>query len=418
MKIVLYSTLFFKRKRVDKMIKKVNKGKNAGKWKVRIQPVDKITGKRISFPLQYADSKKEAVKLERQLWAEYENGLNLSDGNAVFADEFQKYVNNRAKTISAVTLKAWQDSANDFKAYFKNSKINQITTALVSKYAHDYVDKQNATVSESSTIAKRLIHMRNYFKTLEGKTIKENPVPEGALKLFFKQSDFSVPQEWYIISSSELEKIRNLIIEDLNHSSVMNWGSKLAILVESYTGMRVGELQALKFSNIVFEDSVWTFRINNSWSDYTRSFTGSLKARPKGYSRTLLPIPEEVIILLKRYKDKQSSFLKGHDLDNSLDLVFMNLHDYKSASNEEPLKQKSINDMFKNICDRLGIKSGDKQLSMYSFRHTICTNLANTPGMSYPWAAEKMGHSLQMFMNTYVGVDPDMNQQMNKLWVS
>ena len=38
--------------------------------------------------------------------------------------------------------------------------------------------------------------------------------------------------------------------------------------------------------------------------------------------------------------------------------------------------------------------------------------------MSYPWAAEKMGHSLQMFMNTYVGVDPDMNKQMNKLWVS
>lgn len=400
------------------MIKKVEKGKNAGKWKVRIQPVDKITGKRISFPLQYADSKKEAVKLERQLWAEYENGLNLSDGNAIFADEFQKYVNSRAKTISAVTLKAWQDSANDFRSYFKNSKINQITTALVSKYAHDYVDKHNATVSKSSTIAKRLIHIRNYFKTLEGKTIKENPVPEGALKLFFKQSDFSVPQEWYIISSSELEKIRNLIIEDLNHSSVMNWGSKLAILVESYTGMRVGELQALKFSNVVFEDSVWTFRINNSWSDYTRSFTGSLKARPKGYSRTLLPIPEEVIILLKRYKDKQSSFLKGHDLDNPLDLVFMNLHDYKSASNEEPLKQKSINDMFKNICDRLGIKSGDKQLSMYSFRHTICTSLANTPGMSYPWAAEKMGHSLQMFMNTYVGVDPDMNQQMNKLWVS
>ena len=316
------------------MIKKVEKGKNAGKWKVRIQPVDKITGKRISFPLQYADSKKEAVKLERQLWAEYENGLNLSDGNAIFADEFQKYVKSRAKTISAVTLKAWQDSANDFKTYFKNSKINQITTALVSKYAHDYVDKHNVTVSKSSTIAKRLIHMRNYFKTLEGKAIKENPVPEGALKLFFKQSDFSVPQEWYIISSSELEKIRNLIIEDLNHSSVMNWGSKLAILVESYTGMRVGELQALKFSNIVFEDSVWTFRINNSWSDYTKSFTGSLKARPKGYSRTLLPIPEEVIILLKRYKDKQSSVLKGNGLDNPLELVFMNLHDYNSASNE------------------------------------------------------------------------------------
>ena len=399
------------------MITKVKNGKHVGKWKVRIQPVD-ITGKRISFPVKYADSKKEAVKLERKLWAEYEDGLNLSDGNAIFADTFQKYVNRRAKTISPVTLKAWQESANDFKAYFKQAKISKITTSLVSKYAHDYVDKHQATVSKSSIIAKRLIHMRNFFKTLEGKAIKENPVPEGALKLFFKQSDFSVSKEWYILSSDELKQIRNLIIKELNHSSVMNWGSKLAILIESYTGMRVGELQALKFNNVVFEDSVWTFRINNSWSDYTKSFTGALKARPKGYSRSLLPLPKEVIILLKRYQDKQLSFLNEHELENPLDLIFMNLHDYKAAADDEPIRQKSINDMFKAICERLDIQSGDKQLSMYSFRHTICTNLANTPGMSYPWAAEKMGHSLQMFMNTYVGVDPDMNKQMNKLWVS
>ena len=38
------------------MIKKVGKGKYAGKWKVRIQQVDKVTGKRLSFPVKYADS--------------------------------------------------------------------------------------------------------------------------------------------------------------------------------------------------------------------------------------------------------------------------------------------------------------------------------------------------------------------------
>lgn len=155
------------------MIKEITTGKNKGKWSIRIQPVDPITGKRISIPIRYVKTKTEASKLEKKMWSEYRAGLNLGNGKAVFAEEFQKYVDQRANTISPVTLKSWQDSANSFKAYFGKIKINQVNTQLVSKYAHDYVDKHNATVSKSSVIAKRLIHMRNFFKTIEGKAIKK-----------------------------------------------------------------------------------------------------------------------------------------------------------------------------------------------------------------------------------------------------
>ncbi|MCT6888429.1 site-specific integrase [Lactobacillus kullabergensis] len=400
------------------MIKKINDGKHKGEWLVRIQPRDKATGKKKPWPRKYVASKREAVLAEKQMWIDYENGLSVGTGKAIFAEEFQKYVNKRASTISPVTLNSWQSSANAFKQYFGNAKVNQITTAMVSQYAHDYVKKHHATVSKSSTIAKRLIHMRNFFKSIEGKTIKGNPVPEAPLKVFFRQSDFSVAKEWYIFTANELDQIRNLIFSDLKHSSVQNWSSKLAILIESYTGMRVGELQALKFKNIIFEDNVWTFRINNSWSDLTKDFTGALKARPQGYSRAVVPVPERLIQLLKAYQTKQTDFLHEHDCDNPLGLVFMNLHDYKSAANNMPINQHSINDMLKVICKRLEITSNNKLLSVYSFRHTICTSLANTPKMSYPWAAERMGHSLQMFMKTYVGVDPDMNKQMNAIWAN
>ena len=195
---------------------------------------------------------------------------------------------------------------------------------------------------------------------------------------------------------------------------VPNWTGRLAILIESYTGMRIGELQALKFTNIVHKNGVWTFKINDSWSDYIKGFNGSLKARPKGYSRTLVPIPNEVIELLRVFQDRQNEYLQKHNCENSLDLIFLNLHDFNGKN--APITQHGINDMLRQICNRLDIQSKQKRLSAYSFRHTMCTNLANTPHMSYPWAAERMGHSLQMFMKTYVGIDPDMDKQMSMLW--
>ena len=47
------------------MIRKIEKGKYKNKWQIRIQPIDKVTGKRISCPVEYTDTKKEAISLER-----------------------------------------------------------------------------------------------------------------------------------------------------------------------------------------------------------------------------------------------------------------------------------------------------------------------------------------------------------------
>lgn len=45
----------------------------------------------------------------------------------------------------------------------------------------------------------------------------------------------------------------------------------------------------------------------------------------------------------------------------------------------------------------------------------MATKLGNTPDMSYPWSANRMGHTVKMFMKTYVHVDEDRNAEMSDL---
>lgn len=108
--------------------------------------------------------------------------------------------------------------------------------------------------------------------------------------------------------------------------------------------------------------------------------------------------------------------MKRHKTSNPENLIFLNLHDYKAASNKVPITQRSMNLMLKKICTELSISS-DNKISLYSFRHTVCTKLANKPGISYPWAADRMGHSLEMFMKTYVKTDEDIYDKMMKKWL-
>lgn len=400
------------------MITKKTKGKYKGKWQVRIQPLNPVTKKRESWPVQYAATKAKAVAIERRMWADYENGLNLGDGNSIFAEEIAKYVDTRKNVVSEVTQKDWDYTVKICKQYFNKAKIRDINQQVMSKFAHDFVRDHHTKVGKTTVIARRLTHIRKFFKSIEGKSILTNPVPERFLQCFFQKKDFSVGKELYVFSNDELEKIKDEIRLELKASPINNWGTKLAIWIDLETGMRPGELQALKFNNLTEKDGFPTFKISDSWSDYTKAFNGNLKSRPQGAYRYCLPISSELANTFNEYSEKQADFLMRHRIKNPEGLVFINLHDYKAASNDIPITQRSMNLMLKSLCKKLGIKNENAQLSMYSFRHTVCTKLANKPGMSYPWAAERMGHSLSMFMKTYVKTDMDVDKQMMEKWLN
>lgn len=397
------------------MIKKQLTGKHKGMWLVRIQPVDKITGKRISWPVQYAKTKREAQGLEQKLWLEFENGVDFSDANEIFADSFRRYVENRYQSgiWSKVTYRDWQYSGKVFAEYFGSLKVKEIDQRVVQGFARRFVAKREVTVSKHSMIARRLTHLNLYFKD----TIGKSPVPRNALKNFFRQNEFTKPVKRYLFTDQEMAELKAKILADLARLPVHAWVTRVAILVAMETGMRTGEIQALRFQNLVEEDGYTTFKIDDSWSDYVNGLNGSLKSRQRGEYRICLPLSADLVQVIGEYSKKQAEFAAERQLSNPKGLMFINLHNYRKAMAGIPVNQRSLNQMLQKLCQELGIESGDAQLSMYSFRHTICTKLANQPGISYPWAAERMGHTLETFMATYVGVDRDKNQRMMAAWL-
>lgn len=50
---------------------------------------------------------------------------------------------------------------------------------------------------------------------------------------------------------------------------------------------------------------------------------------------------------------------------------------------------------------------------MYTCTQAVVTKLGNTPSMSYLWTDNWIGHTVKMFMKTYVHVDEDRNAEMS-----
>ena len=320
------------------MIKKILKGEYKGLWSVRIQPT--VNGKRTSITKR-AKTKLEAQKLEIDLkvkYAGYKNGLPSITDESEFLVEYTKYVEKKAQSITATTNRSWSYSLTLLNEYLKKEnetdiQLKDIDQHFFNDFAHWYIKNHpKASVKKSTVIDVTLAHFRAFFTFLLDKAVLNvNPIPRGYLKLFFKQSDFSTGRKWHLFSKDEVAALRKELLKEYKSSTVANSVSKLALLVDTYLGLRPEELQVLKFDQLVKYEGSYTFKIDNSWSEKDKKPNGSLKDRPKGAYRYCLPIKNnEIIDLIKDFQIKQKKYLDEYGLKNTSGYIFLNLHNYKS----------------------------------------------------------------------------------------
>lgn len=155
------------------------------------------------------------------------------------------------------------------------------------------------------------------------------------------------------------------------------------------TGLRIGELTALKWSDIDFEKGL--LRVSRSM-EYIHSQNAWKIGDTKSKSGNReIPLTKEAVLILKNQKEKLVSS-KVISMEFS-GFIFLN-------RNGEPTKRYSYNKDLSRIAEKVGITS----FSMHTLRHTFATRCIEA-GMKPKTLQAIMGHSdISTTMNMYVHV--------------
>lgn len=161
------------------------------------------------------------------------------------------------------------------------------------------------------------------------------------------------------------------------------------IIICLYTGVRLGELLALEFSDIDFDNSI--MHISKSCHD---SKYGRIIETPKtDSSNRIIPLPKQIIKLIKELKRNSNSSYLITDLN-------------------KPVAVRSYQRMFELLLKKLNIE----HKGFHSLRHTFATRALEC-GMDVKTLSELLGHkNTSITLNRYVhSLLEHKKDMMNKL---
>jgi len=199
-----------------------------------------------------------------------------------------------------------------------------------------------------------------------------------------------VPCSMRILNKTEQEKLCTYLYSEINPCNV-------GILVCLFTGLRIGEICALRWEDVSFsEQTIYvhqTLQRIQDRTDSTRKTRVVLTTPKSACSIRTIPIPEPLIKILIDYKTSMRGFL----LTNS------------ESKFVEP---RTMQNRFKKALEYNGIE----QANFHALRHTFATRCVEL-GFDVKSLSEILGHAtVNITMNRYVHPTLEMKKEnMKKL---
>jgi len=312
-------------------------------------------------------TKKYAEKMLRVMMDEIENNEYVKTNNITVGRWIEEWFNLYISTKSPSTQRGYRVSIdNHILPRFENVILQELTTIDVQRWVNDLYVKSPVTGKPLSekTVRNIFLNLQSCCeKAVRLKMIQFNPCSDVELKACKKY-------EATVYTKNEVD----LLVEAIKGETL-----EIPVLITLFLGLRRGELLALHWSDIDFEEKTVDIR-RNLVIDKNRKIIEKLPKSKSGIRK--LPLSDNLISLLKKYR---ASYLENRlhmgakFKDN--DYIFCN-------EDGSPINPDSFSSMYRNLLERNGLK----HIRFHDLRHTSCTLLLSG-GVSLKTLQKRLGHS-------------------------
>lgn len=333
----------------------------------------------------------EARELEASLQRQFSTVKNASP-NMTVGELYEEYIAYKSREVRATTLAKSQQQLNLYVLpYFADKPLQKVNTRKVLTEWKLLIDGMDKTINTKNDIFTE-------FRTLLSYAVKNEYIDRNVLSLlgsFKNTDDFGKSEEKIQYYTYEQFKAFISAAEETakKNNTLTDWGYYIFFNIAFFTGMRKGEINALKWSDIELNFVHVRRSINQKMKG------GDTETPPKNRSsyRTI-QMPEHLVKLLLEHKERQkqdSDFSEG----------------FRVCGGRKALRDSTLS----NRNTAYAKSAGLSPIRIHDFRHSHASLLANE-GINIQEIARRLGHSnIEITWNTYSHMYPREEERAVKI---
>ncbi|MCO6546205.1 MAG: site-specific integrase [Gilliamella sp.] len=354
--------------------------KRGNSWTVQvswyISDPDTKSGKKKKYKTKGGFRTKAQAKKWENEQTLAKNKNNITNENPVFADFFWDWATTyRIPGKTDATKRRYTSQASILKKYFGRTRIKDINRNSYQKFINDY-GKDHAKI----TVKK----MHGVIKACISDAYDEGIVPQNFTNRINIVWNEKHTRKIEYLSIAEIKNLINVTKKSLNHE----YTTPYIILTAIYTGMRLGEIMALQWSDI--DQNKQTININKSY-DY---ISQKVKAPKNATSKRVIYVSKSLIDILNELKQNNHKFI------------------FAETNNKLP-SNNAVNHALRNRLKKANISK--KGFHFHSLRHC---HVAYLVAHHVDWyeISKRLGHSnIGITMDTYSYMIDEMKAIQQKI---